>query len=153
MDYTLNVKIEIDQSGRVEYTSVPTVVADSLGNSILLTAIDKQLIQKIYRNMGKSRRFVIRIFALLVSLIIVKSYQKTNIYHVDTEYLGKEVEIKAEMFRFLRKLKCPLVRDKVSFVHIGKKSKAHFNAYRHYKNPSRFRERRVKQMDFLEVLI
>lgn len=129
------MKIEIDQSGRIEYTSASTVIADSVGNSILLKSVDKQYIQKVFRSVGKPKRFVIETFSFLVAVIILKSYAEGNLYVIDTEYPGKDNDIKTYLFRFLTRLNCTLTGDSVSFAQIGKKSKAHEVAYGHYSNP------------------
>ena len=82
------MKIEIDQSGRVEYTSTSTVIGDSNGNSILIRSIDKQYLQKIFRSIDRPQMFVLETFSILVALLIKTTYSPTHIYIIDTEYFG-----------------------------------------------------------------
>ena len=147
------MKVEIDQSGRLEYTSVPTVIGDSLGNSLLLKAVDKQYIQKVFRQIGKPRMFVIETFSFLTALTISQSYTEENIYVIDTEYPGKDGEIKTNLFRFLPRLRCYLPSYAVSFKQIGKKSKAHTTVYNHYVRPQKFPKRIITKEKVLEFLI
>lgn len=123
------MKIEIDQSGRTEYTSVDTALGDSLGNSIIIKAKDRRLVQHFYRQVGKPRLFMIELFSLLISLLIAKSFKKENIYIIDIEYPGHDKNIIHNLMRFCTKLKIPLVKDQIRFGLIGKKSKAHESAY------------------------
>lgn len=53
------MNIEIDQSGKIENTNKDTVIAfsDDTCGSILIKAVDKREIQKIFRDIGKSRIF------------------------------------------------------------------------------------------------
>ena len=123
------MQIEIDQSGKVEYTSAKTAVADSLGNSILLKAADKRNLQNKYRNFGFPRAYTVGVFSCLCALLIKSSYSNHARYLIDTEYPGKDNEIKGSILIFAKRLKVPLRRDQIWFGHIGKKSKAHEHAY------------------------
>ena len=60
------MKIEIDQSGKVEDTAKPTVIAYANGNSraILIPASNKRQLQELYRRVGKPRLFIPQVFAL-----------------------------------------------------------------------------------------
>ncbi len=133
------MKIEIDQSGRVEYTSTSTTLADSVGNSIVVRSTNKQYMQKVYREAQKPRMYVLEIFSLMMAFLISETYSSTmqNTYIIDSEYIGREQEIKTYLFRFLKRLNCPLKPDMVTFGHIGKKSKAHMYAYASYKDRSK----------------
>lgn len=42
------MRVEIDQSGKVEDTSKDTVIGDSIGNTIRVTSHDKRVLQQIY---------------------------------------------------------------------------------------------------------
>ena len=109
------MKIEIDQSGRVEYTSHKTVIADSLGNAVYVTTSTKKIIQQLYRKAGKPRVFVYELFALLISLLIKTSYNKIHRYLIDTEYPGMSEFIKRYILCFSSKINPKLNPDQISF--------------------------------------
>ncbi|OGD56998.1 hypothetical protein A2V71_02640 [Candidatus Berkelbacteria bacterium RBG_13_40_8] len=73
------MKIEIDQSGRIEYTSKLSVVAysNSANKSLLITAKDKRKIQAIYRRIGQPRLFAQKVFAVAIFALIKN--KKTDI--------------------------------------------------------------------------
>ncbi|MCX6810253.1 MAG: hypothetical protein NTY30_00740 [Candidatus Berkelbacteria bacterium] len=51
------MKIEIDQSGKIEETGKPTVIAFSNGKSasIIISAKDKKLVQTVFRKIGQPK--------------------------------------------------------------------------------------------------
>lgn len=123
------MKVEIDQSGKVEVTSAKTVIADSAGRNLVISAKNKKLIQELYRKADKPRMFVYELFSLLVAILIKQSYLKENIYVVDIEYYRQDDLLRRMILHFLLKLKIVARKDQIIFRAIGKRSKAHDNAY------------------------
>ncbi|HEX9722115.1 MAG TPA: hypothetical protein VGA53_02520 [Candidatus Paceibacterota bacterium] len=68
------MRIEIDQSGKIENTSKDTIIAFSNGirKAIRISSVDKREIQAIFRRTGKPRIFVYKFFSILVFLLIEK---------------------------------------------------------------------------------
>jgi len=78
--------IEIDQSGRVEYTSKPTVIAGynkKWQRAVIIPAKDKRQLQKIFRQTGQPRIFNSKVFAALIFCLIEKNYHKITGLVVD----------------------------------------------------------------------
>lgn len=145
------MKIEIDQSGRTEYTSVNTSIGDSLGNNVLIKAKDKRLIQLLFRKAGKPKLFVMQTFSLLICLIIKKSFNKNSVYIIDIEYPGHNNDILNYVIKFSPKLKILIEKSQIRFSLIGKKSKAHKTAYEFFKKPTR--SGFVKNREILKILL
>ncbi len=129
--------IEIDQSGRVEYTSHKTIIGDSLGNIVGLSTKDKRTLQKLYREADKPRVFVTELFSALVALLIKKSWNPTRMYMIDTEYPGKSETIKSSIIKISHKLGISLEAHQLSFGGVGKTSKAHESAHRRFAGKTR----------------
>lgn len=123
------MKIEIDQSGKIEATQSDTVIADSLGNHICFRSIGKQVLQTIYREQKRPRVFVYEVFSALTAVLIRKTFHKTNQYIVDIEYFNQDDYLRSLIASFLRKLKMIVDPAQISFGRIGKNSKAHATAY------------------------
>ena len=124
------MRIEIDQSSKIEYTSKDTVVAFSNGKqkALLIRASDKRKIQKIFREAGKPDMFIYKTFAILVYLLIRKDIKDIQEIVVDKEYSGKEYLIKHLLLQILRGQKKVFDKENIYFKQIGKKSKAHEKA-------------------------
>lgn len=125
--------MEIDQSGKVEKSGEKTVVADSLGHVIVIRSRDKKKIQSVFRQAGRPRMYVYELFSVLVASVIRMSYQSGVIYVVDTEYLHQDGIIRSLILRSLKKFNIHLQKDELTFLQIGRKSKAHDHAYRSYR--------------------
>jgi len=130
------MKVEIDQSGKVEKTAKTTYVSDSLSHTIQISSRNKLVLQNIYRKAGRPRMFVYELFSALVAILIRQSYTKTNIYIVDTEYLHQDQKLRQLILRYLQKVKIYADKNQIRFAKIGKKSKAHSTAYLSYKKNS-----------------
>lgn len=117
--------VEIDQSGKVEYTKDDTVIADSLGNSLLLPAYDKRTLQDFYRSINKPRHSVFQTFSALLAYLIAFSYNKTNYYIVDIEYVGWDTQIRKWCIQYIEVLQINIHEEAITFRRIGKKSRAH----------------------------
>jgi hypothetical protein len=130
------MKIDIDQSWRIEYTNKKTVLADSKGNSVVISAKDKRDLQKLFREAGRSRMFVYEVFSALLSILISLSWNEKakDTYIIDLEYPGWSDQIKDFVLRFARRLGVRLAADQINFDTIGKKSKAHQGAYEVFKD-------------------
>ena len=125
------MRIEIDQSGKIENTSTNTVIAfsNSRFKSISINAKDKREIQKFFRRIGKPRMFIYRVFAILVFLLIKDDLKDIQQIIIDREYPGHSPLIKNFLLSDLRKIEPGFSKRNIAFQEIGKKSRAHFLAY------------------------
>jgi len=125
------MKIEIDQSGKIENTNKNTIIAfcDSKFKSIFISAKEKREIQKFFRRIGKSRVFIYKVFAILVFLLIKNNLKEIDKIIIDEEYPGKNSLIKNFLLQEIRKIKPGFAKENIIFQKIGKKSRAHFLAY------------------------
>lgn len=121
------MRIEIDQSGKIEDTNRLTVVAYSDGESgsILISGKDKRLIQRFYRDLGQPKIFVYKLFAVLIYVLIKDKLSCFNQIIIDTEYLGYEKLIRSFIIEIISKQKQKIRKDVFSFHSIGEKSRAH----------------------------
>ena len=125
---------EIDQSGKLEYTSHDTVLAISNGKSfsVALKAADKRLLQKMYRKLfNKNRQFVYEVFSALV-YILLHQVKPNNQVTIDKEYPGKEALIKLHVIEY-DKSKQKDLKEIINFGLVGKKSPAHKLGYLTFK--------------------
>lgn len=125
------MKIEIDQSGKIEETSRDTILALSNGisYSIKISAKTKRKLQDLYRKIGEPRVFVINTFVVGLYLLIKRDISKITEIVIDIEYPGSEkliTNILKEIFS-AQKVKRP---PDIHFSLIGKGSKAHKAAVR-----------------------
>lgn len=129
------MKIEIDQSGRIEYTRKPTVLAfsNSKYHSIIIMAADKQYLQRIFRKAGKSKILMLKTFSALVFLLIKDHLKSIDEVIIDVEYTGYNKMIKEFLLEFCNNQNVKTGKTNINFGNIGKKSPAHciaINAYR-----------------------
>lgn len=116
---------QIDQSGKIEQTSINTVVAlvNSKRFSIVLRKKDKRILEETFKRIGKAKGYAYVVFAALLAVLLKLSGIKNRVV-VDREYMGHENTIRERTLHFLKSLgsKSELVID---FGHVGKLSKAH----------------------------
>lgn len=129
------MRIEIDQSGKVEDTSRKTVVAyaDSKNKtkSVLITARTKRKIQEIYRTVGKSKLFVYSTFSILL-YFLTKNCNKGDLIIIDLEYPGKD-KIILDMLNNIRDVYKLSILN-IQFARIGNKPNAHYAANKVFNN-------------------
>jgi len=125
------MRIEIDQSGKIENTSKNTVVSFSNGKfkSIFISARDKREIQDFFRRIGKPKMFIYRTFAILIFLLIKNNLKEIDEIIIDKEYPGKSSLIRNFILRETREINPRFSEENIEFQRIGKKSRAHFLAY------------------------
>lgn len=147
------MKIEIDQSGKVENTSKPTVVAfsNSTQGSVIISAIDKRKIHKLFREINESRVFAYKTFALLVFVLLRGHIKKTDQIVIDREYHGHEKLIKQYILELAQKHNYKIDPKNIHFKEIGKKSRAHIIALHFYKKGRA--EIKINYNDFLKLVI
>lgn len=125
------MNIEIDQSGKIENTEKDTVIAFSNGisASILIRAKDKREIQSVFRQGGKSKIFIYKLFSVLIFILVKPYVKKIEEIIIDTEYPGRGDLIKIFLLERIRKIKPEFSAKDIYFKAVGKKSKAHIKAY------------------------
>jgi len=119
------MKYQIDQSGKIENTEKPTVIAvcNHITYSISISAKVKRQFQEICRRNGLTRLYVYILFSIGLSLLLTELKTQTKII-IDTEYPGKEKLIKNLVEIFMGKRK-----TKIDFARIGNKPKVHYAAH------------------------
>ena len=128
------MKIEIDQSGRIEYTNKPTVIgfSNSKDKTIIIFSTKKQKLQRYFRKIGKPRLFVYATFAFLIYLLL-KHERGIDEICIDEEYTGQGALIKNYLLIFFRKSGREMDKRSIYFTQIGKKARIHgivIDAYR-----------------------
>src|SRR3989338_1029372 len=125
------MRIEIDQSIKIEQTNRDTAIAFSNGTSrcLIIRSHEKQELQRIFRMAGKRRMFVYSVFAILVFLLIKAYLDEVEVITIDSEYLGWEFQIKDYLLQEIRKVRPAFEAHRIRFGFIGKRSRAHVLAY------------------------
>lgn len=127
------MRIEIDQSWKIEKTNKPTVIAFSdsqtEGSILVPQEVKKLAFTYLEERFGKEKTNIIRIFAACI-VILLKVYNlKTTSLIVDREYPGYDPVLKNLIVDYGKKLGLVLDVEDVSVQRIGKKSEAHWLAY------------------------
>ena len=124
MPYT----VEVDQSGRIEFTRDDTVMAlsDGINNTLLVEARVKRACVTELRNRGISGpTLYVRLFATGLYFLLKGHIQQLSRVVIDIEYFGKEAQIKEHLINLLRRAGCVVHADQIQFQRIGKRSAAH----------------------------
>lgn len=127
------MKIEIDQSGKIEETNKNTIIAFSNGShaTVLISSNTKRQLLKIFRNQGEPKIFIYRVFTAGVFLLIKPYLSSITTIIIDIEWFGKERLISDIFFEFMHKNKL-LQKPDIYFRSIGKDSPAHILALKTY---------------------
>ncbi|MCX6810090.1 MAG: hypothetical protein NTZ65_05120 [Candidatus Berkelbacteria bacterium] len=147
------MRIEIDQSGKIEDTNRLTVIAFSNAKtgSILITAKDKKKIQSIYRKLGQPRIFVYKLFAVAIFALVKAERQRIGQIVIDREYIGFEELIKQFIYEIFERNNQKLSKGTIHFSLIGKKSRAHqvaFVAFKHKRADLKLDEQKFRRFAF-----
>lgn len=134
------MRIEIDQSGKVEYTDKDTVLAFSNGKfrSIKIRAKEKRKVQLVFKKLKRPEMFVYKMFAVLVFLLVRETLNEIQTIVIDTEYTGKDDLIKTFLKRILIKSKRDFDVSNIYFKRLGRKVSCHkiaIEVYRKRRKP------------------
>lgn len=121
--------LTFDQSGKIEATSVDTIIAfsDGISRSVLISKKEKRKLQAKFRAKGRGPVFIYKTFAILIFFLIKDYLSKVRTIAIDKEYQGKEYAIKGFLLREIRKYR-DFDKNNIHFMRIGKKSRAHGKA-------------------------
>ncbi|OGM60249.1 hypothetical protein A2892_04720 [Candidatus Woesebacteria bacterium RIFCSPLOWO2_01_FULL_39_10b] len=133
------MRVEVDQSGRIEETNKPTVVAfsNNIQFSIYVSAFEKRkILGELRGRKPKWSRTTINVFVFLVLLVILleKYVKKELLVYIDKEYPGYEAIIKNRLLTFLNRKSQRVTVGQINFVSVGKKSPAHSLAITVYRS-------------------
>lgn len=147
------MRIEIDQSGKIEFTNKPTVLAfcNSKQGAVIIVAREKKLIQKFFRQINKPRLFAYLGFTALIYLLIKDQIRARDQIIIDREYPGFEKFIKHKLKEIINENK--EIKDfDISISQIGKKSQAHIIAYDGLVKRSKVKVRKVFARDVIRIV-
>lgn len=121
--------VEIDQSGRIEFTSQDTVLAFSNGKqykTIMIPSTVKQSCVRILREKGYSgNTFYLKLFSISLYILLKDHVAIFRRVIIDKEYIGNELLIKSDLLNFFYRSGYKIDPYIITFDLIGKKSLAH----------------------------
>lgn len=147
------MKIEIDQSGKIENTSKLTVLtfSNDKNGSVVILAKDKKMLQSYFRRIDKPRLFAVLGFTVLV-FILIKSYLANGCSIViDREYPGFEDFISQKLREFIKE--GTKIKDfRIYTQEITKKSRAHILGSFIYKTRDRRDIKKVQSREIIRII-
>lgn len=116
----------IDQSGKVEDTSVDTILAFSSNEMQYSIKIPKYLKQNIFSQCQKKYKtnLALRLFSYGLYLLLKEETNNESVVIIDDEYPGHSKDIKQYLMQHSN-----LQKEQIRFELIGKKDQAHKIAY------------------------
>ncbi|MBI4067057.1 hypothetical protein HY407_01635 [Candidatus Gottesmanbacteria bacterium] len=125
------MKVEIDQSNRVEETQKDTIIAlsNNIEYTICIRAQTKRELLKILRRKeGSDKLIYINLFVAALVILLRQYRDDIKSIIIDIEYPGKELYIESRLKRLLveENFKSSL---QIVFKSIGKQSPAHYAAW------------------------
>lgn len=132
------MRIEIDQSGKIEETHRDTVLAMANGvtETVRITARTKRRLQEAYRRAGRPRDYIVGVFSAALYLLVKRYVKVMHEIVIDTEYPGHEQLIIAILESKLGEERTNFL-PLILFRSIGKRSNAHISALTTFKKPSK----------------
>jgi len=124
--------IEVDMSGKIEKTSVDTVLAFSDAKSVAIRIpadVKRRCLQELRERGWKKHSVVLRVLGATLFLLLREHLDEIGQITIDEEYSGWEGMIKGMLLRTARAHGYVLYREQIVFRRIGRKSPAHFKAY------------------------
>lgn len=146
------MRIEIDQSGKIENTNRATVIAFSNNKNDILVILskDKKAIQRYFRKQGKPKLFIYLTFIALIYVLIVSHLKNRDQIIIDREYPGYEKLITSTIRKMIENSN---IREVTVSVHqIGKKSKAHDLAWKELQKRSHQNVRLISSNKLIRVI-
>ncbi len=128
---TMRSDVEVDQSGKVERTQTDTILAfsNSRRYAIRIPATVKRAALHVLRQRHKpsaSRKtFYLRLFTAGLYLLLRDHLNVLDHIIVDTEYAGREADIRGMLLSLIRRTDPQYPSDRIVFRQVGKKSPAH----------------------------
>ncbi|MBS3096651.1 hypothetical protein J4480_04385 [Candidatus Woesearchaeota archaeon] len=118
------MRIEVDQSGKIEQTDMDTILAFSNNHqyAVLFTKDTKRELIKKYR---KEKQIILKLFVACVYYTIKDYLHQAELIIIDNEYDGKQNYIKSLLLDFIRKDYRDFDKNLIRIAHITKNSKAH----------------------------
>jgi hypothetical protein len=120
--------IEIDQSGKIENTQVPTVLAFSnhTAYTIFISAgLKRTCVHFLRSRYRQPTSLYFRIFAAGLFLLLEEWANQLDAVLIDTEYQGKEGMIKALLLSHLEHQRPDISDLPIRFGYVGKRSPVH----------------------------
>ena len=122
--------VEVDQSGKIEWTQKPTALAFANGThfSIFVSAKAKRELfseLKLRRVSRSETKLHILVFATLLFLLLKDHISRLESVVVDVEYHGHDRAIKEHFLNLCRRHRLKVPPQLLSFHLVGKKSPAH----------------------------
>lgn len=126
------MRVEVDQSGKIEQTNQDTVLAFSnrIKRAILIPRREKRKLIKILRERGMDVKvFYPRIFCSALFILFEPHLSELDNIVIDDEYTGKTRLIKNLLNNIAYRQNKPPISSKIRFDRVGKKSPAHILAW------------------------
>lgn len=143
------MRIEVDQSGKIEQTWLDTVIAFSNGiqYSVLLPAKAKKRLIQRHRS---ERQILLKLFVICIYYVIKDYLDELELIIIDNEYEGKQNYIKSSLLRLIRRDSPHFSSKSIRIAQITKMSDAHAVAISitrgHSKSQKTLSEKDVEQM-------
>lgn len=141
----------IDQSGKIEETQRDTIIAfsDSKTKAVRIQRRTKRKLQLLFRQIGKPRLFVLRVFCAAIFLLLKEDILKITSIVIDREYPGHEDLIRSILREFLKQSSVKQMPH-IRFALLGKNHRVHIKAYSVFKKEKR--ENLILTLDELKKL-
>lgn len=134
------MRVEIDQSGKIGDTKIPTALAFSNGKkfAVLIPAKVKRECILHLRGMRKMEtRLYIQLFAIGLYLLLKKDIKSLEQVVIDFEYPGHESKIKEHLINLFQRAGIKVPPSKIQFGFVRKKSNAHKLAFETFKGKTK----------------
>lgn len=128
------MRIEVDQSGKIEQLNRDTYIAFSDDEQYCIK-LPKEIKQQIvYEYKNKVKQIISKLFAICIFYCVKEYVRKKELITVDLEYSGWEAFIKRDLVSLIKSKYPDFDKDIIRFGIITKESKAHKLAFKTFKS-------------------
>jgi len=149
------LRIEVDQSGKIEQTNMDTVLAFSNGISyaVLIPAKVKRTAIHLLRGTGKRGKIAYTLLFAAALYQLLKDYlDRVDLIVIDIEYEGNEQDVKLMLLNLIWQSHPTYSAANITFRPIGKRSPAHKKALATHRRVVKA-DRTLKAKELLEPVV